>query len=150
MATGDPRFLAAVPALPVADETRSASFWQDAFGFERGFYEGKPVGILRRDSVEIHLWEPDGIRPGAERQLIGSVSCRIEVSRVDSLYERCADLGVLHPNAPLIETVWGTREFGVLDPDGNFIGVFERVREHGQTSAIVAAARVSSPTDHRR
>jgi hypothetical protein len=36
---------------------------------------------------------------------------------------------VVHPNAPLRETPWGTREFGALDPDGNLVSLYERVPE---------------------
>jgi uncharacterized glyoxalase superfamily protein PhnB len=86
---------------------------------------GSGLGIMRRDAVEIHVWVADSA-PGAERHLAGSASCRLQVSGVDDLYERCHAAGVVHPNAALTDQPWGTREFGVLDPDGNLIGLFER------------------------
>lgn len=128
MTNTDVRFLAAVPALPVSDENRAGRFWTETFGFEQVEVDGQPIGIVRRDGVEVHLWVPDGIHKGAELHLIGSASCRIEVRGIDDLYNRCVELDVVHPNAPLADTSWGTREFGVLDLDGNLIGVVERLR----------------------
>ena len=120
------RFLAAVPALPVSDERAAVRFLADALGFVELVHDGVGLGILRRDAVELHVWVADGSAPGAERHLAGSASCRLEVTGVAELYEHCRELGVIHPRAPLTEQPWGTREFGVLDPDGNLIGLYER------------------------
>ncbi|HEY0166252.1 MAG TPA: VOC family protein [Jatrophihabitans sp.] len=122
-----PRFLAAVPALAVSDERRAVAFLQDALGFVEFQHEGRGLGILRRDQVELHVWVADGSAPGAERRLAGSVSCRIEVTCVDELHRHCHELGVVHPNAGLSDKPWGTREFAVLDPDHNLITLYERI-----------------------
>ena len=120
------RFLAAVPALPVSDQQRAVAFFENALGFELR-YEGEGLGVLRRDAVEVYLWVADGSAPGAERYLAGSASCRIEITGVDALYQHCEALGVVHANAPLTDQWWGTREFGVLDPDNNLITLYERI-----------------------
>ena len=125
--TRSTRFLAAVPALPVSDERRAVAFFGAALGFTELRHEGRGLAILRRDAVEVHLWVPDGSGPGAERSLAGTASCRIEVVGVDELYGRCQRYGVVHPNAPLGSRPWGTREFGVLDPDNNLISIYERI-----------------------
>lgn len=119
-------FLAAVPALPVSDERRAVSFFESVLGFVELRHEGKGLGILRRDAVEVHVWVADGSARGAERHLAGSGSCRLEVSGVDDLYTHCQRLGVVHPNALLADKPWGSREFGALDPDGNLISLYER------------------------
>ncbi|HZG95514.1 MAG TPA: VOC family protein [Mycobacteriales bacterium] len=119
-------FLAAVPALPVSDERRAVAFWTGVLGFTELMDGDRGLGILRRDAVEVHVWVADGSAPGAERHLAGSASCRLRVTGIDALYERCLRAGVVHPNAPLADKPWGTREFGVLDPDGNLIGLYER------------------------
>ncbi|MEO6502370.1 MAG: VOC family protein [Jatrophihabitantaceae bacterium] len=124
-----PRFLAAVPALAVSDERRAVKFLKDALGFVELTHEGRGLGILRRDEVELHVWVADGSAPGAERHLAGSVSCRIEVTGVVELYEHCRELGVVHPNAPLSEKPWGAREFALLDPDNNLIALYERTAD---------------------
>jgi catechol 2,3-dioxygenase-like lactoylglutathione lyase family enzyme len=120
------RFMAAVPALPVSDERRAVSFYVDVLGFVELHDGGQGLGILCRDDVELHVWVADGSARGAERHLAGSASCRIEVTGVEVLYEICVKHGAVHPNAPLREQWWGTREFGVLDPDGNLVALYER------------------------
>jgi catechol 2,3-dioxygenase-like lactoylglutathione lyase family enzyme len=123
--TDGTHFLAAVPALPVSDERRAVAFWTDVLGFAELQDVDNGLGILRRDAVEVHVWVADGSAPGAERHLAGSASCRLQVTGVDALYERCVRAGVVHPNGSLVDQPWGTREFGILDPDGNLIGLYE-------------------------
>lgn len=127
MTTTTSSFLAAVPALPVSDERRAVAFLEGALGFTELLQDGKGLGILRRDEVEVHVWVADGSAKGAERHLAGSASCRIEVTGVDELYEHCRRLDVVHPNAPLRNEPWGSREFSVLDPDNNLIALYERI-----------------------
>ena len=121
-----PRFLAAVPALPVRDERVAVAFYERVLGFSELRADGVGLGILRRDDVELHVWVADGSAPGAEEHLAGSASCRLQVTDVDELFAHCDALGVVHPQARLADQPWGTREFGVLDPDGNLIGLYER------------------------
>lgn len=121
-----PVFRSAIPALPVSDEARAVGFYRDALGLQELTEDGVGLGILVRDDVEIHLWVADGSAPGAEAHLAGSASCRIEVTHAERLYEHCEARGIVHPNAPLRATPWGTREFGVLDPDGNLVTLFQR------------------------
>jgi catechol 2,3-dioxygenase-like lactoylglutathione lyase family enzyme len=45
---------------------------------------------------------------------------------VDELHAELQPRGILHPNAQLHDQPWGTREFGVSDPDNNLITFFER------------------------
>lgn len=121
------RLLAAVPAWPVSDQARAAAFLERTLGLQQLFDGDVALGILRRDAVELHLWVPDGSAPGAEPYLAGSASCRVQVTEVDALHAHCARLGVVHPNGPLTDTAWGTREFSVLDPDHNLITLYERL-----------------------
>jgi catechol 2,3-dioxygenase-like lactoylglutathione lyase family enzyme len=121
------RFLTAVPALPVSDERRAVRFLESGLGFTELVHEGQGLGILRRDEVELHIWVADGSAAGAEKHLAGSASCRIQVTGVNALYEHCVGLGVVHPRGRLEAKWWGTREFGVVDPDGNLIGLYERI-----------------------
>lgn len=122
------RFLAAVPALPVSDERRAVRFFIDTLGFEEVLGpDGAGLGILVRDVVQLHVWVADGSAPGAERSLAGSASCRIAVTGVAELYDHCVTLGVIHPNAPLQPREWGVEEFGILDPDGNLVTVYEEL-----------------------
>ena len=140
------RLPAAVPALLVSDERAAVRFLADALGFVQLVHDGVGLGIVRRDGVELHVWVADGSAPGAERSLAGSASCRIEVTGVAKLHEHCRRLGVVHPNAPLHDEPWGTREFAVLDPDGNLIGLYERLPAARQDQPSAAASsETSSP-----
>lgn len=132
------RLLNAIPALPVTDVQRSASFYQTELGFTLVHHEGG-FAILRRDAVEIHLWAASdddwrrrqGSSPvvsGAESFIAGTASCRVGVEGVEELHRAIEPSGVLHANAPLRDTPWGTREFTIVDPDNNAIAFFERVR----------------------
>jgi len=121
------RLLAAVPALPVSDERRAVEFLTGALGMTEIEYQGRGIGFLVRDGVQVQVWVADGSAPGAERQLAGTASCRIEVTGIDELYRHCRSLGVVHPNAPLTDQPWGSREFAILDPDHNLITLYERL-----------------------
>ncbi|MFN7960601.1 MAG: glyoxalase/bleomycin resistance/extradiol dioxygenase family protein [Thermoanaerobaculia bacterium] len=78
---------------------------------------------VRRDDVELHLQWAD------ESQWAGSVdrpSYRFVVSDVDRLFaqlrEACPDLLAPAGRSPWAapgDTPWGSREFHLLDPDGN-------------------------------
>lgn len=130
------RMLHAIPALPVRDIARSVEFYRDRLGFALAHLEGG-FAIFRRDAVELHLWSATdegwrdraGSTPvvsGAESFIAGTASCRVGVDGVDDLHRAVASHNILHPNAPLRGTSYGTREFGVLDPDNNLIAFFER------------------------
>lgn len=130
------KLLQAIPALPVQSIAKSAAFYRDQLGFtvhveESGF------AILRHGPVDIHLWasndeswrKRNGAPPivsGAESFIAGTASCRIGVEGVDELYKEFEPLDVMHPNGHIEDTEWGTREFGVLDLEGNLITFFER------------------------
>lgn len=126
----------AIPAMPVKDVEQSAAFYRDKLGFTLAHHNGG-FAILRRDAVEIHLWSAsdEGWRErgpsspvvsGAESFIAGTASCRVGVEGIDELHGDLQPLGILHPNAQLRDTPWGTREFSVVDPDNNAIAFFER------------------------
>lgn len=129
------KMLYAIPALPVKDIGKSMTFYCNKLGFtvihqETGF------AVLRRDGVEIHLWAASdedwrtrgGTPPvvsGTESFIAGTASCRVAIENVDELYAALQPFGILHPNAPLRDQWWGSREFGVVDLDNNLITFFE-------------------------
>ncbi len=131
------RMLHAIPALPVKDMGRSVAFYRDKLGFtlihrEDGF------AIFHRDAVDIHLWAATDeswrtrgvaspVVSGAESFIAGTASCRVSVEGVNELHGVLHPLGILHPKGQITDTPWGTREFGVLDPDNNLITFYEDV-----------------------
>jgi catechol 2,3-dioxygenase-like lactoylglutathione lyase family enzyme len=127
----------AIPALPVRAMDRSVEFYRDKLGFTLVHQEGG-FAIFQRDAVEIHLWAAAdegwqaraSSRPvvsSAESFIAGTASCRVEMEGVDELHEKLQPLGNLHPNAPLRDEWYVTREFGVLDPDNNLVTFFEHL-----------------------
>ncbi len=130
------KLLQAIPALPVRDIAESTAFYRDQLGFAV-HVEERDFAILRDRPVDIHLWasndeswrkrEADNpIISGAESFIAGTASCRIGVEGVDELYNELEPRGVVHPNGRIDDTDWETREFGVLDLEGNLITFFER------------------------
>jgi catechol 2,3-dioxygenase-like lactoylglutathione lyase family enzyme len=124
-----------IPALPVHDVAAAVTFYGGKLGFHVLHHDGG-FAVLRRDDAVLHLWESgdeswqtrtgDGspVCSGAESFIAGTASCRIEVTDVDALYEEMKAAGVLHPvsRSGVDDTDFGTREFSVLDQDGNLIG----------------------------
>ncbi|NEQ23781.1 MAG: VOC family protein, partial [Microcoleus sp. SIO2G3] len=58
-----------------------------------------------------------------------NTACRISVKEIDRLYAEYQLKKVIHPNAPLQAKPWGTREFAVVDRDGNQITFFEAAQQ---------------------
>jgi catechol 2,3-dioxygenase-like lactoylglutathione lyase family enzyme len=126
----------ATPALPATDVARSRDFYVDTFGFDV-VADDEGFALLRKDAATVSLWgatdeawrtRTDWSQPvssGAETFIAGTASCAFETTGVDELYERCSALGVVHPNGDIDDTEWGTREFAVLDPDGNLVRFWE-------------------------
>jgi catechol 2,3-dioxygenase-like lactoylglutathione lyase family enzyme len=124
------------PALPSRDVRRGLEFYRDVLGFEVVHTE-EGFAVLRRDDATIHLWGATDeswqtridwgcpVVSGAESFLAGTASCRIAVDGVDEFYALCSERGIVHPNGHINDTWWGTREFGVLDPDGNLVGFWQ-------------------------
>ncbi|WP_217921644.1 bleomycin resistance protein [Miltoncostaea oceani] len=126
-----------IPALPVRDVGTAVDFYRDRLGFDAPHID-TGFAVLTRDDAVLHLWgatderwrgRPDaGEQPvisGAESFLAGTASCRIEVADVDALFEEMRRADVLHPASDdVAATDFGTREFAVLDLDGNLIGFF--------------------------
>ena len=111
---------AATPILPARDIARSAAFYRDELGFEVVHLEAR-YGIVARDAVQLHFWGPSGIAPERSDTMI-----RIEVSDIAALFEHCEERGIVHPNAPLHDEPWGTREFAIRDADGNLVTFHEK------------------------
>jgi catechol 2,3-dioxygenase-like lactoylglutathione lyase family enzyme len=128
----------AIPALPVRDVRVAVRFYRERLGFEAD-HETEDFAVLVREETIVNLWQagdeawssrPDlASRPvvsGAESFLAGTASCRVELVDVDGLWAELRDAGVLHPVSRdgVTTTDFGTREFAVLDLDGNLLTFF--------------------------
>ena len=112
----------AAPVLASLDIERTVSFYCSRLGFSRVYVEPGVWGIVSRNQVQIHFW------PCSEPHIAENTSCRVYVTGIDDLFAELNAHGVVHPNAPLQDRPWGSREFGVLDGDGNLITLAERAQ----------------------
>lgn len=114
-------FLGAVPALASLDIQRSVDFFCRVLGFSKVHAVQGEYGIVANGPVEIHFWAC------TEPHIAANTSCRVQVAGIESLYGPCRAAGVVHPRAGLGDRPWGTKEFGILDPDGNLVTFFEQL-----------------------
>jgi catechol 2,3-dioxygenase-like lactoylglutathione lyase family enzyme len=130
-----------IPALPVRDVAVAVAFYCSRLGFGQAHVE-LGFAVLRRDDVELHLWQaadtswqerPDlagrPVLSGAESFLAGTASCRLGVDTeagLQALFATVAAADALHPvsRAGLETTTFGVRQFHVLDVDGNLLTFF--------------------------
>ncbi len=119
-----PFMLTSISIVPCNDRVRSRDFYS-RLGFEVLHEEANYV-ICARDQVQIHLSWHEGwyVDPATNNTQI-----RIHIRHVDSFYDHCLDLGIIHPEAPLENKPWGYREFTVLDPDNACIAFYEPVKD---------------------
>ena len=108
-----PRLIAAIPKLASLDIERSLTFFE-RLGFKR-LHASPEYGVVRRDNVSIHFWLCSDARTPKE------TGCRISVEGIDELFETFSRLGVIHSNGRLASKPWGSREFSILDTDGNLV-----------------------------
>jgi catechol 2,3-dioxygenase-like lactoylglutathione lyase family enzyme len=118
-ASSSTRFISVTPALASLDIERSIEFFRTRLGFDAVYCEPGVYGIVSRGAVHIHFWSC------TDKHIAENTSCRVQVEGIDPLYTSCKAAGIVHPNAPLAGKPWGTREFGVLDPDGNLVTFVE-------------------------
>lgn len=107
-----------VPKFPAANVKASLEFYRSKLGFVELFNYGDYAAV-KRDSVEIHLWECQ------DKNIAENTACRIAVDNIESLYKEYQQAGVIHPNGALQEKPWGGKEFVALDMDGNGLFFFE-------------------------
>lgn len=102
----------AVPVLPSRNIQETLNFFNDLGAhFTSSVNEGT-YGLLRIGGAKIHFFLSD------DKNLSEWSSCRIEVGDIDVLYALCTSKGIVHPNGPLQEKPWDSREFVILDPSG--------------------------------
>jgi len=110
-----PRLLGATPVLASLDIGRSVDFFCTRLGFTALHAQQGVYGVVSRDAVSVHFWAC------TEQHIAENTSCRVRVEGVDRLYAECVASGIVHPKAPLMAKPWGTREFAIVDPDGNLV-----------------------------
>jgi uncharacterized glyoxalase superfamily protein PhnB len=119
------RFHSIMPVLRVSDIQRALDWYIAVLGFElvRRFGadggEGDDSAMLSAGATHVLL--STGAHLGGEPRLTGTIY--FQVSGVDELYSRLKDRVTLV--WPLEDQEYGTREFGVRDPDGYVLAFCE-------------------------
>ena len=109
------RFVCAAPVLASLDIEPSVGFYCSRPTFAKVHVQQGTCGVVSRGAVQLHFWAC------TERHIAENTACRVRVEGIDSLFAQCQAFAIVHPNAALETRPWGTREFGVLDPDGNLV-----------------------------
>lgn len=107
------------PVLAVRDVDAAIRYYTEKLGFRVSFQDSptdpKYAGV-RRDTVELHLqWhdEKDFRSEGSDPPIL-----RFIVDDPDTLFEEYKGRNALGPESQVKDTPWGTREFGLFEPDG--------------------------------
>ena len=119
MSSTSTQFLCATPVLASLDIERSVEFFVSKLGFTGVYVSQGEYGIVSNGSVYIHFWAC------TDRRIAEATGCRVRVQGIQGLYALCSSQAIVHPNAPLDTKPWGTKEFAILDPDGNLVTFHE-------------------------
>jgi catechol 2,3-dioxygenase-like lactoylglutathione lyase family enzyme len=116
------------PVLSSSNLERDLQWWTEKLGFQVVFTDdslpeaqGISYAVLTRDKVYLHLqWHSGSAEDPMERSAV-----RMETEGVRELFDEMVLRGALAPEAFREATPWGTREYGLYDPNGNAIFFFE-------------------------
>ena len=122
------------PVLPSRYVRASIEFYVNRLGFSlqsQHSAEEPGYAVLRRDDAELHVQWHDP----AEWQAVERPQLRFVVPEVQALYEEYKDQRAFHERTELRETPWGTREFGIFDPDLNGLTFYCDLEQAQQAEA---------------
>lgn len=112
----------AIPVLASLNEEETVKFYTEKLGFTfNTSWDG--YLIMHRDDLFIHLWPCDN------PEIAKNTGCYIFVTDVDTLYAEYKPRGIVHPNADLQIRPWKTKEFSILDNNGNIIHFGEDISD---------------------
>jgi catechol 2,3-dioxygenase-like lactoylglutathione lyase family enzyme len=117
-----------IPILDVRDVDRALKFYTEKLGFQVDFrYEEDPnnyAGVIR-DGVQLHMqWQhEDEFKKGTA----GNLRVRICVDDPVGLFQEFRSKDAMNERTKIVETAWGTREFGFRDPDGNGLAFYREL-----------------------
>ncbi|MFN2439878.1 MAG: bleomycin resistance protein [Chitinophagaceae bacterium] len=114
------QFMHVIPILDVRNINEALDYYVQRLGFQIEFrYQSDPdnyAGVYR-DDVYLHMqWQAE---EEFKKGTAGRLRLRIVVNDPDVLFKEYRAKGLLNDKAQINNTEWGTREFGIRDPDGN-------------------------------
>ena len=120
------------PVLPVTNIAAAIRFYTDHLGFRTLFQDPADIdledptprhpsyAVIERDNVRLHLQSHNTDNPEDRTE---PLHLRFLIDDVDSLYTEYQSRGAINlerfTGKVLADTPWGTREFGLYDPDRN-------------------------------
>ena len=113
------KLLASAAILLVKDVVHSANWYRDKLGFSiAGLYHDPPgFGIIERDGQYIMLQKTNPALIKPNWKIVDKTNnIYFWVEDVDTLYKQFIEAGATI-DYTLYETPWGTKEFGINDPD---------------------------------
>ncbi len=115
----------AIPILPSRSLNDTLAFFQ-RLGFEGRMRGNGDYAILMRGTVELHFFQHRALDPAASSSM-----CYIRVADVASVYEAVVAAALPRSGIPrqdaLMDKPWGTKEFAIVDPDGNLIRIGQTI-----------------------
>lgn len=115
------------PVLSVRD-VRATANWFSQFGFGPLFADNDDAPTyagIGRDGVEVHLqWHSDG----EWKDGLDGAAYRFLVDDPDALFAEVSARSQVLDGREVRDTGWGTREFGVYDPDGNALFFYRNLQ----------------------
>jgi hypothetical protein len=108
----------AIPLLPAHDINKTIDFYEYKLGF-KSFNYGNYI-MLHYKSVEIHFYYTK------DKSICKNNSCYILVSNIEDLYAGFSLKEIINPEQKLQDKPWGTKEFSIVDNNGNVIRFGEK------------------------
>lgn len=105
--------LKAIPLLPALNINKTIDFYEYKLGFTC-FNYGNYL-VLQYKNVELHFYFTK------DEKLCKNNSCYILVDNIEDLYGTFSAKEIIEPQRKLQDMTWGTREFSVVDNNGNVI-----------------------------
>ena len=109
----------------VSDIDRSISFYRDILGLKLEFYTGDvPWAEFSAPPTTLALFDPSKHRSEAPEPRIGGASIHLAVEDIDAAVSELEEKGVPIAYGPMESPV--CQMAGILDPDGNLVGLHQR------------------------
>jgi predicted enzyme related to lactoylglutathione lyase len=113
-----PKFNQVAPAFAAKDFDGLVAFYTGVLGFEAR-YKTDVYAVLYRDDVSLHIY------PERDGTVGGNNSAYFFVEGVDAIYEQVRKRAtIVHP---ISNQDYGLRDFLLADPEGNKIGIAQRL-----------------------
>ena len=115
------------PVIPVRDMIAMLAFYEDKLGFRKAFDDAAAPGDtinyagVHRGGQCLHF---QTVTPGDDPTM---PQIRIRVENIEPLYEEYKAKGVIHPGGNLELKPWGSKDFGLYDPENTALVFFEDV-----------------------